>query len=121
MSKKQPPKIWPSDGRYSLFDEPTMRMLREQLSDKERQYYQQVGEHMFARMHVSDTESGETKVEMKVQQEDPVAKHKADLVSALRSGYHPSDMDDAEREFARKHLGERWYERFGYSESDLSR
>ena len=42
------------------------------------------------------------------------------IVEGIKSGLHPSDLSTEEKFLLKEVYGEKWYERFGYNEKDLT-
>ena len=95
-----------------LFDNPMVRAAMAAMSEEEQEKYKKIGEQMYGNMNFNDSR----------YTIDPNAKldeARECLESQLRSGLHPSDMEDNEKAVLVDSYGDKWYEKWDYVEGDL--
>ncbi len=92
-----------------LFDNPTFKNMKNQLSPEERQKYEKIGKELYENV---DFEKGTVPGAM-----DALAQ----LRIMLQSGMHPSYLTLEEKQFLENYLGKEWFKEFGYLENDLNR
>lgn len=105
MSKKE------SNGtpsKSSLFTDPALMAAKAALSDEEKAKYARIGKEMYGDFNY---ETG--------RPEGDMCEAAAYVVEGLKSGLHPSMMDDDEKNLMKEMYGETWWEQFGYVEGDL--
>ena len=95
----------------SIFEDPTFKKMKQSLTKKEQEEYDKAGEYMYSYDY---DENGENKIAEEVLEQ---------LIMALRSGLHPSELENSEKEFLEKYhpSGKNWFKDFGYLENDLNR
>ncbi len=110
---------------YSIFDDPSLKKLKESLSKEDQEKYKKSGEYMYASL--PDDKNGKDKVIMMGPEgiyDDKISQEVFDQLSvAIRSGLHPSDLTPEEREFLENYhpLQKNWFKDFGFLENDLNR
>jgi hypothetical protein len=100
------------DGGMDLFDNPMTRAALDAMSDDEKRRYKQIGEEMYGHMNFEDS-----KVLNNIP--PPMEEALAYIQEQLKSGLHPSALDDNEKAFIADALGNEWYKKWGYVEEDL--
>lgn len=94
-----------------LFNNPLVEAAKKSMSPEELEEYKKIGEYMFRDMNFE-------KKEVKIQ---PNFDEAADYLSeAIKSGLHPSMMEDNEKCVMEQVHGDKWWEKFGYVEGDLT-
>jgi hypothetical protein len=111
MSKKEDKKVEIND--MDLFDNPMTRSALAAMSDEEKRRYKQIGEEMYGHMNFEDA-----KVLNSVPA--PMEEALAYIYEQLKSGLHPSALDDNEKAFLADADGEEWYKKWGYVKEDLT-
>jgi hypothetical protein len=83
------------------------------LSEEEREKYRMIGDHLYNRV---DFQSG------KVLDNTPegMAEAVAFIETQLRSGLHPSYLEQNEKALMSEIRGKEWYVEWGYTENDLT-
>lgn len=109
--KKVDPYVKPMDD--DLFDNPMVRAALAAMSPEEKERYRQIGEQMYGNMNFEDAR-------YLINPETKMTEALACLESQLRSGLHPSDMEDNEKAVLIDAYGEKWYEKWGFVKEDLS-
>lgn len=110
-AKKVEPYRKPMDD--DLFDNPMVRAALAAMSPEEKAKYRQIGEQMYGNMNFEDAR-------YLSNPEAKMTEARACLESQLRSGLHPSDMEDNEKAVLADAYGEKWYEKWGFVKKDLS-
>lgn len=94
---------------YDLFNNPYISEAKRHLSQEKMDEYKKLGERFYAGW---DFEKGGPEQVLDVAV--------AEISEALKSGLHPSDLDENEREIMCTKVGKEWYLDFGYTAEDLS-
>jgi hypothetical protein len=95
---------------YDLFNNPTVDAARAAMSQEDIDRYKALGEEMFK---VDFTKDDPTSI---VDGNEDTILY---ILESVKSGQHPSTLNDNEKEFLKEYSGEKWYEKFGYTEEDL--
>lgn len=99
-------------GENNLFDNPMTRAAISALSDEDKARYKEIGEHLYGRINF---ENGKSINNMP----PPMTEAVAYIETQLRSGFHPSMMEDNEKELMIDAYGSEWYKEWGYIKEDL--
>lgn len=108
MSKEE--KVVLNDN--DLFDNPMTRSALAAMSDDEKRRYKEIGQEMYGHMNFEDA-----KVLNNIPA--PMEEALAYIHEQLKSGLHPSALDDNEKAFLADSEGEEWYKKWGYVKEDL--
>ena len=102
-----------SSGPNDLFDNPMSRAALAAMSEEQKEKYRIIGEHLYGQFDFQDEQS--------------INNMPPDMVEAvayieiqLRSGLHPSMLEDNEKELLADAYGEEWYISLGYNKKDLT-
>jgi len=96
-----------------VFDNPMTRAALAALSEEDKARYKEIGEHMYGRINYEDGKSLNN-------MDSPMAEAVAYIETQLRSGLHPSMMEDKEKVLIADVYGENWYLKWGYVAEDLN-
>ena len=113
----RPPPV-PKNGPYvptcpnDLFDNPMTRSAMAALSEEDKARYKEIGEHLYGRINFEDGQS-------LYNMAPPMTEAVAYLETQLKSGFHPSMMEDNEKELMKDAYGDEWYEKWNYIKEDL--
>ena len=95
-----------------LFDNPMVNAARDAMTPEEKEQYRKIGEKMYGHLNFEDADH---LIDPNIQ----MSEARICLEGQLRSGLHPSDMDDNEKAIMVDAYGATWYEKWGYVEQDL--
>lgn len=95
-----------------LFNNPFVEAAKQALSDKDKERYAMLGESMYEGMNF------ETADNQTVPSFMSEAIYK--IRHMIRSGLHPSVLDDNEKNVMKEVEGDLWYEKYGFEEADLT-
>ena len=96
-----------------LFDNPMVRSAMAALSEEDKKKYKMIGDHLYGRINFEDEQS--------LNNMPPsMAEAVAYIETCMRSGLHPSMLEDNERALLKENYGEEWYKKWGYVEQDLT-
>jgi hypothetical protein len=95
------------DG-YSLFTDPRLKALHDELPEQERKEYRQQGEYMYSK----DYEN--TNIDLQSR----LIESAAYINEGMKSGLRPSQLDESEREVMRSIFGKCWYEKYFFSSEE---
>jgi hypothetical protein len=98
---------------FDLFDNPMTRAALDAMSEEEKQRYKNIGEELYGHLDFNDGK-------VLKQLPPPMAEAIAYLCEQLKSGLHPSMMEENEQAVMSEGYGEKWYENWGYVEGDLT-
>jgi hypothetical protein len=107
--KVEEKKIESKTREIDLFNNPMVDAAKRSMSSKDIEEYQRLGEKYYAGW---DFEKGGPEEMLDVAV--------AELSEAIKSGLHPSDLDENEKEILRLKLGKEWYNQFGFTEDELT-
>jgi hypothetical protein len=96
-----------------LFDNPMTRAALAAMSDEQKRKYKEIGQEMYGHMNFEDS-----KVLNNIPH--PMEETIAYIQEQLKSGLHPSDLEDNEKSFLTDALGKEWYNKWGYVKEDLT-
>lgn len=96
-----------------LFDNPMVKAAAEKMSEEDKERYKRLGESMYL-----NVDFNESKVLDNTPA--PMAEAVAYLSEAIKSGLHPSMLNENEQAVLKELYGTNWYENFGYVEADLT-
>lgn len=97
---------------YSLWNNDMVKAAMNQLSPEDLQKYKEIGEAIYKDV---DYEKSEIK-----NIPAPMSEALAYVEESLKSGLHPSMLDDNEKEVLKGYYGDDWYKKWGYVEGDLT-
>ncbi len=93
----------------TLWDNPMTRSAMKAMSDEELQRYKDIGQSMYG-----DIDFEASKVLNNIP--PPMAEAVAYVEESLKSGLHPSMLEENEIALLADVRGDKWYERWGYTE-----
>jgi len=96
----------------TLWDNPMTRSAMKSMSPEELQRYKDIGESMYG-----DVDFEASKVLNNLP--PPMAEAVAYVNESLKSGMHPSMLEENEVALLTDVYGEKWYEKWNYVEDDL--
>jgi len=97
----------------NLFDNEFTRGAMSMLTPEQKEEYQKIGEKMYGKIDFENSrilDNPEPSMDLAV----------ASITETIKAGLHPSMMEDNEKAVMREVQGEKWYERFGFVEKDLT-
>lgn len=117
MSEKRLTKV-PEDKREfnsntDLFDNPLARAAIDALSPEQKEHYRTIGEQMYGSINFEDSN-------MLANPDAVMTEARAHIEHQLLCGLHPSDLEDNEKALLQDAYGEKWYEKWGFVEGDLT-
>ncbi len=97
----------------NLFSNPLIETALKALSPEDLAKYKAFGEEMYGTVDFEDS---------KILNNTPAPMYEAGayICEQLKSGLHPSMMDDDERRLMGELFGNEWYKNWGYVEGDLT-
>lgn len=99
---------------YDLFNNPMVTAALEAMSPEEKENYRQIGEKMYGNLNFEDARY---LINPDVQMTEALGC----LESQIRSGLHPVDMEENEKALLKDAYGDKWYEKWGFVEEDLTK
>ena len=101
-----------SNEKHSTFDNAMIRQAIKDMSPEQLEKYQKMGNSMYKTIDFAKNQV--------LNNIDPPTEEKlAYINSGLKSGLSPLDLERAELEVLSEVYGERWFERYGYTENDI--
>jgi len=95
-----------------LFNDPNIKAAIEALSEEDKLRYKKIGEALYE--HIDYNENSVLN-NMPLPMQEAVAY----IEDQLRSGLHPSFLEEKEKVLLSDVYGKKWYEKWGYIEEDL--
>lgn len=97
---------------HDVFDNSMVKAALDALTPKDRERYLAMGEEMYGHVNFEDAKALKNT-------DPPMMEALAYVENQLRSGLHPSDMDDNEKALLADHYGPEWYTKFNFVKEDL--
>ena len=94
--------------KNTLFDNPYINNIKKNMSKEDIKKYEEIGKAMYNTM---DFEKGKP-----IGTEEPIENIKIQL----RSGLHPSMLDEDEKKFMNEYGGKEWWKEWGYEKEDIT-
>ena len=109
---------------FDIFSNPQIQRAKEALAPNVRAQYEQLGESLWnqietSKMSISNNQD-EAIESTSTNLPPPVEEAAAHISEALKSGMHPSLLEPEEKNVMKECFGDVWWERWGYTESDLN-
>jgi len=102
-----------------LFGEKRLKEIAESLSEEDKNRYKQIGEEMYNSIKFEDINSqGSAACD---NSESIDLENVSQVKLMLSSGLHPSFLSNQEKDMMKNNYGEKWFETFGFLETDLNR
>ena len=102
----------------SLFSEKRLKEIAGSLSTEDKKRYEKIGEEFYNSVNFETiNEQGSASNNA----EEIELENVCQLKLMLQSGIHPSYLNGEEKSMMKNSFGEKWYENFGFLESDLNR
>jgi len=95
----------------SIFNNTAFKQAFNSLSDKDKEKYKKIGEELY-----NTTDFPTAGITSKEHDPNELVAH---IENQLRSGIHPSDMEEGEKLVMYDAYGEEWYVKWGYVKEDL--
>lgn len=124
ISLRQPEQDTLDDvSPFDIFNNPQIKRAKESLPPALRQQYEQMGESIWSQM-----ESSKASISQSVGNDvnytggnlpPPVEEAAAHIAEALKSGMHPSLLDENEKVVMSECFGAVWWENWGYTKEDM--
>ena len=99
-------------NELDLFDNPMVRAARAAMSQDQLDKYKEIGEALYS----IDFENCTVDTDFDSLLTDAVQY----IEMTLKSGLHPSMLSDDDKNVLKEVFGEKWYEKYGYVEKDLT-
>ena len=97
----------------SLWNNPAVEAAKKDMSPEELEKYRKMGEHMYGNLDNINNPN--------TLYEGPKLEEAAEyLGEAVKSGLHPSMLEDHEKAVLKEIQGDKWWENYGYVEADLT-
>lgn len=109
-------KVETNNGVYttgSLFNNPMVESALKAMSPEDLHRYREIGEKMYGTVNFEDSQ-------IINNVPPPMYEAGAYISEQLKSGLHPSMMDDDEKRLMEELFGKEWYTKWGYVEADLT-
>ena len=97
---------------HDVFDNSLVQAALDALTPKDKERYLAMGEEMYGHVNFADAKALQNT-------EPPMMEALAYVEDQLRSGLHPSDMDDNEKALLSDHYGPEWYTKWNFVKEDL--
>ena len=98
-------------SQFDLFDNPMVTAAKKSMSPRSLERYRKLGESMYGGINFTNS-----KVDNCLE---PMVEALAYIEESLKSGLHPSMLEDNEKAILVDAYGEQWYKKWGYIKKDL--
>ena len=102
----------PTNNSYDLFSDKTLQNAYKALTPAQREKYRQVGEHMYGNLNFKEKEVMNNVA-------PPFEEAAVYIGEGLKSGLHPSYLEENEKAVLQEVYGEKWFEKWGYTKEDV--
>ena len=102
-----------TNKKNTLWDNEMINTAKKNMSKEDLERYQKIGESMFKNI---DFETSKP-----LGNENFLSESVAYIIEGIKSGLHPSYLTDEEKHILKEYYGEKWYEKFNYTVSDLEK
>jgi hypothetical protein len=99
-----------------LFSDKRLQEISSSLSDEDKKRYAQIGEEMYNTIDFDSINQ-----QGNIDHESIELENIAQIKLMLQSGIHPSYLNNEEKDMMKNSFGEKWYETYGFLETDLNR
>ena len=96
----------------SLFDNPMVRSAMAAMSEEDKEKFRVIGEQLYNSVDFEKSQVAENLA-------PPMVEAIAYIETQLKSGLHPSMMEEKEHRLLKEAYGDKWYAKWGYVEEDL--
>lgn len=97
-----------------LFNNPMIELARSAIPKEQLEKFERIGKEMYNNVdYETSTINGQNLPKT-------IAESVVYIMEGIKAGLHPSDLSDEEKFLLKEVYGEKWYERFGYVEKDLT-
>lgn len=94
-----------------LFNNQIVNNALKALTPEQKEYYKKIGENLYGKVNFTDSEF----LTLEKQKEESLAY----IIDGLKSGLHPKELNEDEIELLTAELGDKWYEKYGYSREEV--
>ena len=101
-----------STNESDLFNNPMVKAAADALTDEQKEKYAQIGKELYSTV---DFETNEVLNNLP----NPMVDSLLQLTVQLRSGLHPTDLEESDIELLKTSYGDEWYKNWGYTKDDL--
>tara|TARA_Y100000389_G_scaffold196807_1_gene230318 strand:+ start:65 stop:424 length:360 start_codon:yes stop_codon:yes gene_type:complete len=105
-------KVMPEVNDGDLFNNPMVKAALASMTPEQIENYKKIGEKMYGNLNFEDPR-------YIINPEIKMTEALACIESQIRSGLHPSDIEDKEKALLVDAYGENWYEKWGFVKQDL--
>ena len=103
-----------NNNKSSLWNNPMVQSALYSMTEKDKQHYKDLGESLYKDINFETSE---------IQDQKNVPVYLSDavnyIVESVKSGLHPSMLNENEKVILNEFYGEEWYKKFGYVKEDL--
>jgi hypothetical protein len=97
-----------------LFNNPMIDIARKAMSEEQIKKFELIGKEMYENIdYETSTVGGQNFPKT-------IVESAAYVIEGIKAGLHPTDLSVEEKFLLKEVYGEKWYERFGYEEKDLT-
>lgn len=102
-----------------LFNNPMIEAAKKSMTPEQLEEYKRIGEYMYSNTKfeaVNASAANSSNNNMTSEMLDALDY----IVNSIQSGQHISTLEDNEKMILKEAYGERWFEKFDYTENDLT-
>ena len=107
-----------TNNSFDIFNNPQIKQAKEALDPKVRKQYEEIGKSIWEQI-----ESSKANINIKNSSggtlPPPVEEAAAQISEALKSGMHPTLLDEDEKNVLCQCFGAEWWENWGYTKEDM--
>jgi hypothetical protein len=106
-------EVYISQGPNDLFEGVLVKSAISALSDEDKEKYRKLGQELYGKIDFENSKILSTNP-------DPIKESISYIESQLKSGIHPSMLEDTEKEIMNDFVGPEWYVSWGYTAEELN-
>ena len=99
------------EDNFSIWNNPMIRAAKQKMSQEDQDRLKKLGESLY-----KDVEFETSKTN---NEPPPMKEALAYIEESIKSGLHPSMLEDNEKALLENMRGKEWYKKWGYIEADL--
>jgi len=111
------------NGQFDIFSNPQIQRAKEALAPEVRAQYEQIGENIWNQMEASqmaiNNSEGDPVDFTGENLPPPVEESAAHISEALKSGMHPSLLEEDEANLMKECFGDTWWRNWNYTDDEM--
>lgn len=102
-----------SEEQISLWNDIRWKRAKENMTQDTLDQYKKIGDQMLGSINFNTGENTGVPIP------EPAQNSLSYIITGLKSGLLPSDLEKNEKKLLEQYIGKEWYKQYGYSKKDL--